>query len=181
MYCMGCHQSICHGDCLARHRDRYACHNPQCFYHVPSPLRPEPGSEPAGENHPADATELAATTTTATENNDMVDGNLVFRETITREWRLVDGQLAQVPGQSIRLRPVAVTTTSTGTQTTVSRLESEQGDTLRPETDSTGAAGVPISDIVTDEEIKAQAQLWAQFQPSQRGSESVLNERSTPS
>lgn len=176
---MGCHQSICHGDCLARHRDRYACHNPQCFYHVPSPLRPEPGSEPAEENH-SNSTELAAATRTTTENNNISDGNLVFRETITREWRLVDGQLAQVPGQSIRLSPVAVTTTSTGTQTTVSQVGAGQGYTVIPETDSTGAAGVPISDSITDEEIKAQAQLWAQFQPPQRGSDSVLNERSTP-
>lgn len=178
MYCMGCHQPVCHGDCLAKHRDRYTCHNPQCVYHAPSPLRPEPGSEPAEGNDP-DSTQSPGITTTTTENT---EGNLVFRETITREWRLVNGQLAQVPGQSISLTPAATTRTSTGTQTAVSWDGSGQGDTATPNTNSTGGVVEnPFPDDITDEEIQAQAQLWAQFRPPQPGTNTVPNRPPTPS
>ncbi|ROV88734.1 hypothetical protein VMCG_10064 [Cytospora schulzeri] len=163
MYCMGCHQSVCHGDCLAKHRDRYSCHNPQCVYHAPSPQRPDPGSEPAEENGPGAAATPATTTTTTeiTENNHFQDGNFVFRETITREWRLVNGQLIQVPEQRVTVTPQGTTTTS--------QAGPGQNDTATPNTNATGATGVNLNDNITEEEIEAQARLWAQFQPPQRG------------
>lgn len=170
MYCMGCHQSVCHGDCLASHRDRYSCHNPLCVYHAPSPLRPDPDPEPPEEISPAaNVTETPATTT---ENTDPDDRNLAFRETITREWWLVNGQLVQVPGRRIRVTPAATATASAAIQT-------EPGEATPNRNQAGGASTVSLPEDITDEEIGAQARLWAQR--TRRGGSSAPNRPRTPS
>lgn len=148
MYCMACHQSVCHGDCLATHRDRYGCHNPLCIYHAPSPCRPESESEPTGETTPAaaDATQAPATTTNETTNPQ--DRNLAFRETITREWWLVNGQLLQVPGRSINVTPALTTWTAAQIGT------GQANPNTNPNISQAGDADVTLPEDITDVEIE---------------------------
>lgn len=87
--CSFCHWVVCSETCLARHRDRYTCHNTGCVYH-----HPPPHLAPAGES--ASSSNVGAASNTAAATADP-DGNLVFRETITREYRMVNGQLVQIP------------------------------------------------------------------------------------
>lgn len=177
--CNGCYQCVCTGSCLASHRDRYCCHNPGCRFHAPCPAPPEPSDRalvqttgPSTSNAteaqtgaatgPSDTNETGGETSSTSASR---DSNLIYRETITREWRLVDGITAPFTVQAVELIP---TTTSGPTTSTAS------ADVDRP---STPPARFTI------EEYQAQARLLAQYQPrrdrrqqlGQRDGETVRN------
>lgn len=137
--CLGCHLAACSGTCLAAHRAQYACHNPQCIYHRPCPLpiiepesdsdpepepqpqqtpEPEPNNtaEPQGDNTSAGDAANAAATASSPSNADEGFGNLVYRETITREYRLINGQVVQLP--QYHPVPVGLTSGTPATTTT---------------------------------------------------------------
>ncbi|KUI61471.1 hypothetical protein VP1G_08645 [Cytospora mali] len=158
MYCMGCNQGLCDGDCLAKHRNQYGCHNPQCAYHASNPLRPEHDTEATREDNTFTSASTTTSSTTA-ENRQSEDSNLVYRETITREWWLVNGRLVQVPGEHAISTPT--TSTSATTQTTTTQAETGRAEATGANVALAAAGGVILPDIITDEEIEAQARLFA--------------------
>lgn len=117
--CVACCWQVCSRTCLAGHRDRFSCHNTTCLYHCPMPLHRQPASDIAFDDESGSATDNKSTaaaaasiepipnanssTTPVTSDNDAVDkaektrifpnDSLVFRETITREWYIVNGQV----------------------------------------------------------------------------------------
>ncbi|KAG6355150.1 hypothetical protein INS49_004231 [Diaporthe citri] len=115
LHCIGCCQTVCSGACLASHRDRYCCHNPSCIFHAPCPAPPEPReprtTRPAitsstTEQAPTPSTDDAAQaeeTPAATSG----DPNVICRETITREWRLVGGDGTPAAGQTAAAAPTS--------------------------------------------------------------------------
>lgn len=173
--CNGCYQCVCTGSCLASHRDRYCCHNPSCRFHASCPAPPEPiegahvptalpstdhapEAEAGAVTGPSDTNETEGETSLTSASS---DSNLIYRETITREWRLPNG----LGAPAVELIP---TTTSGPTTATVN------ADVDRPPT--------PPARF-TIEEYQAQARLLAQYQPrrdrrqqlGQRDGETVRN------
>lgn len=151
--CMGCHQAVCSGDCFATHRTRFGCHNQNCVYHKACPLPPGPEPTETAETDASPPEEATADgTTTSSIDGVSQEGDLVYRETITREYRLVNGQFIQLPGQYTHA------TTSGGLQT---------GQGL---SGATAAARMVVSEpIPVDiprEEIDAQERLFSEFQNS---------------
>ncbi|KUI63313.1 hypothetical protein VM1G_11060 [Cytospora mali] len=179
-YCMGCNQGLCDGDCLAKHRNQYGCHNPQCVYHAPNPLRPEHDTEATREANTFTSASNTTSTTTV-EHIQSEDSSLVYRETITREWWLVNGELVQVPGQNAISTPTTTTSTSTTTQTTTTQAEPGRAETTGANVALAAAGGVILPDTITDEEVEAQARLLAQFVPRHRGGNSASDNPHTPS
>lgn len=176
--CNGCYQCVCTGSCLASHRDRYCCHNPSCRFHAPCPAPPEPLDQipalPAlpSTNHapeaeagaltgPSDTNETKGESSLTSVSN---DASVIYRETITREWRLPDG----IGAPAIEL--ISTTAPRPTTSTASANVD-------RP---STPPARFTI------EEYQAQARLLAQYQPrrdrrqqlGQREAETARNSRS---
>lgn len=161
--CMGCHFDVCNGNCLATHRDRYCCHNPRCIFHAPCPLPAEQGT--AHTTSTSSTTEQALVRAATPSADDAEgspaaasdDSNVIYRETITREWRLVGVAGAPATGQALAL-PWNTTPVLSLPSTT-------------PAPDAPSSAQVDSSSIspvrFTIEEYEAQARLLAQFQPPQ--------------
>lgn len=121
--CIGCFHLGCTGNCFAQHRDRYGCHNPQCIYHVPCPAPVEPNSDSDVEEIEEDDDASTATVNASTANTTITrrstqntattrDGDLVYRETITREYRLVNGQVVELPRQLLERSAFSTATNS---------------------------------------------------------------------
>lgn len=165
--CISCHCDVCTGTCLATHRDRYCCHNPRCIFHSPCPAPPEPetdqptGTSPtteralvqAGTPSTGDAAEAAGAPAATSD-----DLNVIYKETIVREWRLVGGGGVPVTGQLAALGP---------TTTSIPSLPA----TTTPAADAPSRANEDSPSIsparFTIEEYEAQARLLAQFQQPQ--------------
>ncbi|KAI7773870.1 hypothetical protein LA080_009693 [Diaporthe eres] len=164
LHCIGCYQSVCSGTCLATHRDRYCCHNPSCFFHAPCPAPPEP-SEPrttrpaitSSTNEQATAQAVILSTDDAAQAEETPaatsgDSNMICRETIMREWRLVGGGGTPNAGQTAAAAPTS----------TPALLPPAIIPTQGVDTPSTPPATITI------EEFEAQARLLAQFQQAER-------------
>lgn len=155
--CMGCHCDVCTGTCLAAHRDRYCCHNPRCIFHAPCPAPPEPTTEQAlvqAITPSADDAAQAEGTPAAISD----DSNVIYRETITREWRLVEAAGGPVTGQAVAFGPTTPRVPSLPALATPA-ADASSGAHVDPS--STSPASFTI------EEYEAQARLLAQFQQAQ--------------
>lgn len=150
LHCIGCYQSVCSGTCLASHRDRYCCHNPSCIFHAPCPAPPEPNDSGTAQRAIiTSSTEQAPAQAASPPTDDATgDSNVICRETIMREWRLVGAAGAPAAGQTAAPAP-----TSTSAPTA-------------PSTIPTQAPSTPPATF-TIEEFEAQARLLAQFQQPQ--------------
>lgn len=166
--CIGCHCDVCTGTCLAAHRDRYCCHNPRCIFHAPCPAPPEPGAaQPTGTSSTTEQALVQAITPSA---GDAAQGegtpapipdnsNVIYRETVIREWRLVEAVGGPVTGRAVAFGPTTASVPSLpAPATTVA--------------DATSSAHVDLSSTsparFTIEEYEAQARLLAQFQQPQQ-------------
>lgn len=90
----------------------------------------------------------------------------MFRETIIREWRLVNGQLVRVLEQRVTDTPAATTSITTRTASTQAESgEAGAAATSTTTSESAAAAGDFLPDYITDDEIEAQERLFAGFQP----------------
>lgn len=119
--CLGCRLVACSGTCLATHRTQYACHNPRCIYHRPCPpfiYEPDSDGEPApgpqkaaapvepnntveSQGEDTGTSDVASAEASASPNNSAdnqsLDDVVYYRETVTREYRLINGQVVQLP------------------------------------------------------------------------------------
>lgn len=165
--CMGCHFDVCTGTCLATHRDRYCWHNPRCIFHAPCPAPAEPAAiQPAATSSATEqalvlaanpsADDAAEAERTAAVTSD--DSNVIYRETVIREWRLVESAGRPVTGQAVAFGP------------TTPRVPSLPALT-DPAADAPSNAHVDLSSNsparFTIEEYEAQARLLARFQQPQ--------------
>lgn len=60
--CMGCGWRACNSTCLASHRTRFGCHNPDCLFHPARP--PSPELDTASSSAPEEAASFESTTST---------------------------------------------------------------------------------------------------------------------
>lgn len=185
MYCMGCHHAVCHNGRLASHSGSYACPNPDCEYHAAPALGTGPGSgltlEATSETALVRSSDITpessnlvpstATTTTSSNSTHLQNGNLAYRETYTREWWPVDGQIITPPGRSSMF--ISASATSTATQTISTQADEEQADTAIPDTTPADVARAFLPDNITDEEINAQRRLVAKYEQRQLAASGV--------
>lgn len=137
--CVVCSWQVCSRTCLAGHRERFSCHNTTCPYYWPLLFHPQPAtntavgdrSDPAANSSSTSVTDVAPAESPTEVPNDSTTNenatvslvetdqepprdNLVFRETTTREWYVVNGQvIAPMNGQPLSLRGIHSTVSST--------------------------------------------------------------------
>lgn len=162
--CMGCHFDVCTGNCLATHRDRYCCHNPRCIFHAPCPLPPEQGTaQTISTSSTTEQAVVRAATPSADDAEETPattsdDSNVIYRETITREWRLVGGAGAPATGQAPAWLQNSYPALSLPATTSAA---ADAPSSVQVDLSSTSPARFTI------EEYEAQARLLAQFQQPQ--------------
>lgn len=186
--CVACGAEICLRMCMATQDNRYCCHNPRCMFYLP-------WAPSSATQAPAQAAEPATggDTTTVTEWSGAVpstDPNVICRETIVREWRLVGAQTGTVTTEqaSTAAAPTPASTTLAA-PTAAPALPTPTSASPSPAADAPPRTQVDRSSTppatFTIEEIEAHQELLARYQgppvrTSQRGHQGARTGRGGP-